>query len=34
MLKWVVLAGSALRTAPSGADTQRAAWNADANSSL
>jgi hypothetical protein len=34
MMKWVVLAGSAVRTATSGVETQRAAWNADANSSI
>jgi hypothetical protein len=34
MMKCVVLAGSAVRIATSGVETQRAAWNADANSSI
>jgi len=34
MSNCVVLAESAVRTATSGVDTQRAAWNADANSSI
>src|ERR1035441_9369412 len=34
MMKCVVLAGSAVRMATSGVETQRAAWNADVNSSI
>jgi hypothetical protein len=30
----MVLAGSAVRMATSGVETQRAAWNADVNSSI
>ena len=33
-MKCVVLAGSAVRMATSGVETQRAAWNADVNSSI
>jgi hypothetical protein len=33
MMKCVVLAGSAVRIATSGVETQRAAWNAEVNSS-
>jgi hypothetical protein len=33
VMKCVVLVGSAVRMATSGVETQRAAWNADVNSS-